>query len=711
MSSSGRRREETKETVSSRGESWDRLYVDGRTPWETHKAASQLIALVRSGTLDVAGKRCVELCCGTGASSVYLAAQGASRVVGVDVSRVAVESARRRAEEAGVSQVCDFVVGDLLDEETVARYGQFDVAFECQGFQLLWAVDADKAAFAAASLVAPGGVLVTVAGNANEYRAYDGGGASLTVAELVGSLSPPAFALESLVETRFDAGECGQDSDAANGLPPLAWRAVFSRLAATDAAPTRKEEPPPAATQVAFSEQPKQRLPRTRTARDSPPVIARKLTYDQPSPTASTKGSAALDSESMDDAVDAALSVDGSVAPSDCGSDATSAFAGADGFENIAASRAAAARAERARAEGDVPWVRWWDRRANAYDALCESQPVLARLARRVAKAALHWAYNLDSRKLLDLDDDAPLEPDAGVVACVDLAAGSGLCAWAVADCASRAGAAARCDLVEPSHAMAALARARAASLCRRAGLNATVWQIPAERCHDRLPPRLHASVDVVTCSAALDCLNYHDVFEVAAALLRPGGALAFDLAAEAYDGTADDDLTSSWLDDVKKALDDRGLLDLLAAQDKNESLDALVARVRSRPPARPPVSATSVAAAAAAAGLRLAECRLATDAVAGDFFVAFRAMSTSWLAEPFSGMSSPDAKHLRAVVLLDAAARAAKRQAKLRTAVFVLVKPLDPVLHQTQDDPPTSRPITQAINDDHFAPAGPAKV
>jgi hypothetical protein len=89
----------------------------------------------------------------------------------------------------------------------------------------------------------------------------------------------------------------------------------------------------------------------------------------------------------FEDAVDAALSVDGSVAPSDCGSDATSAFAGSDGFENIAASRAAAARAERAVAEGDVPWVRYWDARAAAYDALLDAQPVLRRRIARVAQA------------------------------------------------------------------------------------------------------------------------------------------------------------------------------------------------------------------------------------------------------------------------------------------------------------------------------------
>ena len=52
---------------------------------------------------------------------------------------------------------------------------------------------------------------------------------------------------------------------------------------------------------------------------------------------------------------------------------------------------------------------------------------------------------------------------------------------------------------------MAALARARAARgpLAKSGAGNATVWQIPVERCAERLPTRLLGHVDVATCSAA----------------------------------------------------------------------------------------------------------------------------------------------------------------------------------------------------------------
>ncbi|KAJ8613273.1 hypothetical protein CTAYLR_010634 [Chrysophaeum taylorii] len=733
--------------VSRRGEKWNEMYAKAETPWETQRPASQVVAWTRSRS--VRGLRCVELCCGTGASAVYLAREGgAALVVGLEISEVAVEAARARAAAAGVGEKCLFVRCDALEVGLADVCGMagiearpFEAGFDCQGFQMLWAVDPDLAGVAVASLLAPGATYVTVAGNANEYRA-DGAGSSLTVAELVGALSPPTFFLESLVETRFDTGEC--EDEEGPTLPPLAWRAALART--RDDSILERPRPPHATVDSPGSarnnnKSPPKRLTPKSSRRDTPPVIARKLT----SFARDAADESASSETALDDAVDAALSVDGSVAPSDCGSDATS-FAGADGFENIAASRAAAARAERARAEGDAPWVRWWDRRANAYDALCAAQPVLRRLAKRVARAALHWAFNYDSLRLFDDSVVVPVAPspenrfehativasddDATTVAltAVDLAAGSGQCAWALADLLGAE--LLRAELVEPSHSMAALARARAGALCRSRGVHATVWQIPAERCHDRLPARLQASVDLLTCSSAMECLNYHDMFETAAALLRPGGAFAFDLAPEAYEGTRDDDLASSWVGAVKGALLDRGLL---LGDD-----DSFILNLKSRPPLKPPCSVSAIATAAAAAGLRLASCDVANDAVAGDFFVAYRAMSTSWLSEPFAGMPKPDAKHLRSVVLLDAASRAARTTTLLRTALFVLVKPSARVdahlaklykrANQAQenddddllgrrlepaylDDPPSARPITQSINNDHFGWAGPAKV
>src|SRR6478735_5804466 len=54
----------------------------------------------------------LDLACGSGAGSVWLARRGLE-VLGVDVSRVAVDRARARAEQAGLADRCRFEVADL----------------------------------------------------------------------------------------------------------------------------------------------------------------------------------------------------------------------------------------------------------------------------------------------------------------------------------------------------------------------------------------------------------------------------------------------------------------------------------------------------------------------------------------------------------------------------------------------------------------------
>ena len=164
-----------------------------------------------------------------------------------------------------------------------------------------------------------------------------------------------------------------------------------------------------------------------------------------------------------------------------------------------------------------------------------------------------------------------------------------------------------------------------------------------------------------------MQCLNEHDVFEVAAALLKPGGALALDLGNESYDGTCDDDHSRTWEPGVIDALRAEGLE--MPKTDDAADAQPDVAKIKSQPPIRAPCSASSLAAAAAAAGLRLAACRVERDVVGGDFFVAQRSMSSSWLMEPFAHLDKHAAKKLRAQVLLDAARRAAAKDAAVATA------------------------------------------
>ena len=70
----------------------------------------------------------LDYCCGNGEVAIEIAKRGASRVIGIDISTVAVENARVLAKAAGVDAVCEFRVMDA--EHTEFADGTFDVIHE-----------------------------------------------------------------------------------------------------------------------------------------------------------------------------------------------------------------------------------------------------------------------------------------------------------------------------------------------------------------------------------------------------------------------------------------------------------------------------------------------------------------------------------------------------------------------------------------------------
>ena len=102
---------------------YDWMYRRG-APWEGGPR-SELVQLVSSGRLNPAElPSAVDLGCGSGANTVFLAENGFD-AVGVDFSEVALEKARALARHAGVSDRCEFVAGDLTADPGVA--GPFDL--------------------------------------------------------------------------------------------------------------------------------------------------------------------------------------------------------------------------------------------------------------------------------------------------------------------------------------------------------------------------------------------------------------------------------------------------------------------------------------------------------------------------------------------------------------------------------------------------------
>jgi SAM-dependent methyltransferase len=102
---------------------WDAIYRLGTPPWETGVPAAELIrvldeGIVRPGTV-------LELGCGTGADAIYLAQRG-FEVTAVDISALAIERARVRAEREGA--LARFVQADVL--QFAATAGQFDLVYD-----------------------------------------------------------------------------------------------------------------------------------------------------------------------------------------------------------------------------------------------------------------------------------------------------------------------------------------------------------------------------------------------------------------------------------------------------------------------------------------------------------------------------------------------------------------------------------------------------
>jgi methyl halide transferase len=78
---------------------WNDCYRDGNLPWDTGRPSSELQRVLSQHAIQPC--RALDIGCGTGSSSAWLAQQG-FEVTGLDVASLAVEQAEERARAAGV---------------------------------------------------------------------------------------------------------------------------------------------------------------------------------------------------------------------------------------------------------------------------------------------------------------------------------------------------------------------------------------------------------------------------------------------------------------------------------------------------------------------------------------------------------------------------------------------------------------------------------
>jgi ubiquinone/menaquinone biosynthesis C-methylase UbiE len=73
-------------------------------------------------------KRVLDYCCGNGRMSINMAKMGASEVVGIDISDVSIENAKRHAREEGLAKKTNFFVMDA--ENMTFDNESFDLVYE-----------------------------------------------------------------------------------------------------------------------------------------------------------------------------------------------------------------------------------------------------------------------------------------------------------------------------------------------------------------------------------------------------------------------------------------------------------------------------------------------------------------------------------------------------------------------------------------------------
>jgi SAM-dependent methyltransferase len=182
---------------------WNDRYASGEPlPWDTGRPDPTLVEMIESRA--IAPGRTLEVGCGTGTNAIYLAEQG-FEVVGVDISQLAVESARAKAFGS-----CRFETVDFLSEAPPG--GPFQFVFD-RGCFHTFDDDRERARFAqavAAQLV-EAGVWLSLIGS-TEGRPRDVGPPRRSAREIMNAIEP---ALEIL---QLRAGEFSVNEE-----PLKAW--------------------------------------------------------------------------------------------------------------------------------------------------------------------------------------------------------------------------------------------------------------------------------------------------------------------------------------------------------------------------------------------------------------------------------------------------------------------------------------------------------
>ncbi len=139
---------------------WDDRYKSGDLPWDTQRPSAELLRVLAAGFTPPG--RAFELGCGTGTNAIYLAEHG-FQVTAVDISTVAIDRARQRAQAAQVR--VDFFATDVNS----APGGQpYDFVFDRGCYHCVRRADLAGYVATLDRLTRPGTKFLLLAGNADD---------------------------------------------------------------------------------------------------------------------------------------------------------------------------------------------------------------------------------------------------------------------------------------------------------------------------------------------------------------------------------------------------------------------------------------------------------------------------------------------------------------------------------------------------------------
>ena len=145
-----------------------RAYWNARYAEKGYVFGTEANVFVARHLADVDPGRALDLACGQGRNAIWLARRG-HQVTGIDHSQIAIEQARRLAEQAGVE--VEFVVGDVVADE--ADHDAYDLVL--LSYLQLEEERRVPAHANAVRAVAPGGMVLLVAHHLDNLdRGYGG---------------------------------------------------------------------------------------------------------------------------------------------------------------------------------------------------------------------------------------------------------------------------------------------------------------------------------------------------------------------------------------------------------------------------------------------------------------------------------------------------------------------------------------------------------